>query len=158
MTFPEKRLYIVLIWLARQYSANEYDTTGLYLKSLTGLNDRALKKAMEGLESRWLTLDTAADPTIRHIHIALRNPVTRELLSEIRFDPDPRNNACNYYEEYKEGESKRANLLMPLEIAKGRSCSYCRIVVKRHSGKVTESSSSLALSTTIQRHHATSTQ
>jgi 5S rRNA maturation endonuclease (ribonuclease M5) len=119
MTFPEKRLYIVLIWLARQYDANEYDTPGLYLKCLTGLNDRALKKALDGLESRWLVLDTSDDLTIRHIHIALRNPITRELLSEMGFDPNPRNNACNYYEECREGESKRADLKMPHEIAEG---------------------------------------
>jgi len=117
MTFAEKRIYIVLVWLARQNDASEFDTTGQQLKSLTGLNDRALKIALEGLESRWLVLDTAVDPTIRNLHIVLRNPVTRELLGVSTFDRNPRNNACNWYEEYAEGQSKKANLLMPAELA-----------------------------------------
>jgi len=114
----EKRLYIVLCWLATQSGAGEFDATGLHLRKITGMTATALKKALDGLQSRSLVLDTAEDPTIRHIHIVLRNPITGELVTVSSFESNPRDNAVNWYEAYDDGQQRRANLRIPPDVAK----------------------------------------
>jgi 5S rRNA maturation endonuclease (ribonuclease M5) len=117
LTLAEKRLYVVLAWIATQEQSPEIDITGHRLKLLTGFSNRSLAKALEGLESRQLVLNTAEDPTIRNLRLVLRNPITHELLGQQTFDRDPRNNACNWYEERKDGRLKNADLRMTPEIA-----------------------------------------
>lgn len=117
MTSQEKRLYIALTWLAKQNRASDFNTTAIQLKTLTGLEDRALKKALNGLQSRLLIWNAAVAPTIRNLNIVLRNPVTQELLGETKFDRNPRNNSCNWYEQDGKGSSKRADFRMSSEFA-----------------------------------------
>jgi len=69
------------------------------------------------MQSRLLIWNAAVAPTIRNLNIVLRNPVTQELLGETKFDRNPRNNSCNWYEQDGKGSSKRADFRMSSEFA-----------------------------------------
>jgi 5S rRNA maturation endonuclease (ribonuclease M5)/DNA-binding transcriptional ArsR family regulator len=117
MTSQEKRLYIALTWLAKQNKASEFSTTAEQLRTLTGLTERSLKKALDGLETRLLVWNSAIASTILNLNIVLRNPVTQELLGETKFDRNPRNNWCNWYEQDDRERSKKADFRMSPELA-----------------------------------------
>jgi hypothetical protein len=117
MSSSEKRLYIALTWLAKQRGASEFATSSQQLRTLTGLEERAFKKALDGLESRRLVWNSSTAPSLRNLNIVLRNPITQELLEESRFDRNPRNNACNWYEQDAKGSAKKADLCMSPEKA-----------------------------------------
>ncbi len=116
MSFPEKRLYITLAWLATQRRSNEFDTTSEELRRITGLSHKVLKASLNGLETRGLVWNSGIG-TLRNLHIHLRHPFTRELLATPNWDRNPRKNFENYYEEYAEGRSKRANFRLSPEEA-----------------------------------------
>ncbi len=106
-----------LMRIAKQNRASEFPTSAQQLRTLTGLTERAFKKALEGLESRRLVWNSSIASTMRSLTIALRNPITQELLSESQFERNPRNDPRNYYEEGAKGRSKRADLSMSPEEA-----------------------------------------
>lgn len=117
MTSKEKRLYIAIAWLAKQNRASEFPTSAQQLRTLTNLTERAFKKALDGLESRRLVWNSSTATTMRSLTIALRHPITQELLAESQFERNPRNDLRNYYEEDVKGRSKRADLRMSREEA-----------------------------------------
>ena len=114
MSFPEKRLYVALAWLATQRRSNEFDTTSEELRLITGSSHKMLKSALDKLETRGLVWNSGIS-TLRNLHVHLRNPHTRELLAAPNWDRDPRKNFENYYEEYDEGRSKPANFRLSPE-------------------------------------------
>jgi hypothetical protein len=117
MTLQEKRVYVTLAWKAKQDKTPEIYLSSKELRDITGLEERALKKALEGLNTRHMVWNSSAT-TMKSMNIVLRNPITEELLSETRFSAIARHDPRNYYMADTKGNSKRADFRMPADIAR----------------------------------------
>jgi hypothetical protein len=115
MTFAEKKLYLMLVYLATQRENHKFDTTADELRGITGLSHAALKLALDELESRWLIADLGIYTTIRKLQIHLRHPISGDTLDASDWEVEPRNYDGNYYEKDDKGNSTKANLRMSPE-------------------------------------------
>ena len=117
MTAQEKRLYIAIAWLAKWKSSGDFETSAQELRTLTGMPERAFKKALDGLQERLLICNSSTSSTLRNMNIVLRDPISGELLNEFPFDRDARNNRLNWRERDSKGQLKEADLRLTTGIA-----------------------------------------
>jgi DNA-binding MarR family transcriptional regulator len=101
----ELRLYTVLLYLANRHRDNEFTTTAVEMRTLSGLSVPTLPKAIVGLEERgliWVSGD------LKSCTISLCDPYTGVPLEP--YTGDDRDDPSNYYVTAKDGGSRRLNL------------------------------------------------
>jgi 5S rRNA maturation endonuclease (ribonuclease M5) len=116
MPLAERRIYIAIAQLANRIDCKspKVKTLAIELMEMTDIYDeRTFKKALTGLQDRWLVY-CASLLTMKHpIELILRNPLTYDLCKEIY--KDIKSNPINYYSTVTR---KKANFKMSAAVAK----------------------------------------
>ena len=114
LTPEQKRLYVVLAWLAVQYGENHFEVSSMQLQGLTGMKSRAVKSALDGLEEKKLASEQQFNPLFNKLHIHLYDPMSGRLLSEHKW-VHPDCNERNWYETESDGTLRRADFKLTQE-------------------------------------------
>lgn len=116
MPLAERRLYIAIAQLANRKDCKspKVKTLAIKLMEMTDINDKqTFKKALTGLQDRWLVYCASLITMSSPIELILRNPLTYDLCKEVY--KDIKSNPINYYSTVT---GKPANFRMSVTVAK----------------------------------------